>query len=363
MIHLGDITKIDGSKITPVDIITFGSPCQDLSVAGCRKGLDGERSGLFMEAVRIIKEMRNATKQLSMRGADESVRICPRIAIWENVPGAFSSNKGEDFRCVLEELARIENPEVSIPMPKKWFSSGTVELPNGVITWRTHDAQYWGVPQRRKRISLIVDFRDEPEPQIQFISESVSGDIEQSKQTGKEIAGTVGESADTTVSFQERCGKPGGEKEYLSKPIEQEPCLAKTTKPYCIGNGQLHDALTPSETCKTLNTMADPMKVVCVGNGQLMQLKESEKVGALNCMHDQQAVLCIDQGGGKSMANVSVDQAPTLTTTHYGEPAVCYGLDRASFNQGQNAQFDFSVESDMAQTLVSKGPGGVMQTK
>ena len=103
MKHLGDVTKINGAEITPVDIITFGSPCQDLSVAGNRKGLSGERSGLFMEAVRIIKEMRNATKQLRMSGADNNLRISPRIAIWENVPGAFSSNGGEDFRCVLEE--------------------------------------------------------------------------------------------------------------------------------------------------------------------------------------------------------------------------------------------------------------------
>jgi len=178
--HLGDITKIDGSKIQPVDIITFGSPCQDLSVAGNRKGLSGERSGLFMEAVRIIKEMRNATKQLSMQGANDDSRVFPRIAIWENVPGALSSNGGEDFRCVLEELARIENPEVSIPKPKKWGGTGWIDLPHGCITWRVHDAQYWGVPQRRKRISLIVDFRDEPEPEIQFVSESLSGNIETS---------------------------------------------------------------------------------------------------------------------------------------------------------------------------------------
>lgn len=215
MKHLGDITKIDGAKIKPVDIITFGSPCQDLSVAGGRAGLAGERSGLFMEAVRIIKEMRNATKQLSMQGTDNHIRVSPRIAIWENVPGAFSSNKGEDFRCVLEELARIENPEVSIPKSKKWLPCGCIELPHGSITWRTHDAQYWGVPQRRKRISLIVDFRDEPRPEIQLVSESVSGDSTESEDKGKTIARIVGESLDTAISFQERGGKPGGGKGIL----------------------------------------------------------------------------------------------------------------------------------------------------
>jgi DNA (cytosine-5)-methyltransferase 1 len=213
--HLGDITKIDGSKINPVDIITFGSPCQDLSVAGKREGLAGERSVLFMEAVRIIKEMRNATKQLSMHGANDDIRVFPRIAIWENVPGAFSSNGGEDFRCVLEELARIENPEVSIPKPKKWGGAGWIDLPHGCITWRTHDAQYWGVPQRRKRISLVVDFRDKPEPEIQFIAACLSGNPETSKDEREEIAGVVGESADTAISFQERGGKPGGGKGIL----------------------------------------------------------------------------------------------------------------------------------------------------
>jgi DNA (cytosine-5)-methyltransferase 1 len=213
--HLGDITKINGAEINPVDIITFGSPCQDLSVAGNRKGLSGERSGLFMEAVRIIKEMRNATKQLRLSGANDDIRLSPRIAIWENVPGAFSSNNGEDFRCVLEELARIENPEVSIPKPKKWMPSGCIELPCGCITWRTHDAQYWGVPQRRKRISLIVDFRNEPEPEIQLVFNSMSGNTAESNHKGEEVTGTVGEGVDTAISFQERCGKPGGGKGIL----------------------------------------------------------------------------------------------------------------------------------------------------
>ena len=219
MKHLGDITKINGAEINPVDIITFGSPCQDLSVAGARAGLAGERSGLFMEAARIIKEMRNVTKELRISGANDDIRLSPRIAIWENVPGAFSSNNGEDFRCVLEELARIENPEVSIPKPKKWMPSGCIELPCGCITWRTHDAQYWGVPQRRKRISLIVDFRDEPEPKIQLIFDSMSGNTAESKDKGEATPGTIGESFDTAVSFQERGGKPGGGKGILIQKV------------------------------------------------------------------------------------------------------------------------------------------------
>lgn len=186
-----------------------------LSVAGNRKGLSGERSGLFMEAVRIIKEMRNATKQLRMSGANDNIRLSPRIAIWENVPGAFSSNNGEDFRCVLEELARIENPEVSISKPKKWMPNGVIELPNGCISWRTHDAQYWGVPQRRRRISLVVDFRDEPRPEIQFIPEGLSRNTEQSSEEREAASEDIRGSVDKAISFQERAGKPGGGKGIL----------------------------------------------------------------------------------------------------------------------------------------------------
>lgn len=215
MIHLGDITKIDGSKIPPVDIICFGSPCQNLSVAGNRLGLQGSESKLFLEAVRVIKEMRVATKELSMRGTDVDLRISPRVAIWENVVGAYSANGGDDFRCVLEELARIENPEVTIPKPKKWGGAGCLILPHGCITWRTHDAQYFGIAQRRRRISLVVDFRDEPRPEIQFITEGLPRDIEPSEETGEETSRTVGESPDSAMSFVERAGKSGGGKGIL----------------------------------------------------------------------------------------------------------------------------------------------------
>lgn len=147
--NLGDITEIDGGSIPAVDIISFGSPCQDLSVAGGQKGLDGARSGLFMEAVRIVREMRKKTNG-----------EYPKYIIWENVAGAFSSNKGEDFRRVLEEIT-----ESNIPMPKsgKWANAGMVgiERAGGAVqctAWRMLDAQFWGVPQRRKRIYLVSDF-------------------------------------------------------------------------------------------------------------------------------------------------------------------------------------------------------------
>ena len=164
MKHYGDISVMDGSKIEPVDIITFGSPCQDMSVAGKRAGLDGSRSNLFYEAVRIIKEMRKAT------GGEY-----PKWACWENVPGAFSSSGGEDFRCVLECLCGIVDESVSIPKPAKWANSGEIVGDGYSVAWRVLDAQYWGVPQRRKRIFLVADFTGGCAGKVLFESEGVSG--------------------------------------------------------------------------------------------------------------------------------------------------------------------------------------------
>jgi len=162
MKHLGDVSKINGADLEPVDIITFGSPCQDLSVAGKREGLDGQRSGLFMEAIRIIKEMRDATRM----GTDG---IKPRIAVWENVPGAFSSNKGEDFRIVLEEFIKVKYPTASLPAPDgKWAYADIIMADGFSLAYRVFDAQYWGVPQRRKRIYLVADFDGECAGKILF---------------------------------------------------------------------------------------------------------------------------------------------------------------------------------------------------
>lgn len=166
MKHLGDITLIDGSKIEPVDVITFGSPCQDLSIAGKRAGLAGQRSGLFMEAVRIIKQMQEATNG-----------EYPKYAVWENVPGAFSSNKGKDFLAVLEELIRIKEPAISLPEPpnSKWSKAGGGSGNGWSLAWRTMDAQYWGVPQRRLRISLVLDLTGGRAGEILFEPESLRG--------------------------------------------------------------------------------------------------------------------------------------------------------------------------------------------
>ena len=179
MKHLGSVTDIKGDEIDPVDVITFGSPCQDLSVAGKRAGLKHEdngddettRSGLFMEAVRIIKEMREATNG-----------EYPRFALWENVPGAFSSNKGEDFRIVLEELIKVAEPTAVMPsVPQKGWAYADSHRGNGwSIAYRVLDAQYWGVPQRRRRIYLVADFRGERAGEVLFEREGLRGYFAQS---------------------------------------------------------------------------------------------------------------------------------------------------------------------------------------
>lgn len=169
MLHVGDITKLDGAKLPPVDVICGGSPCQDLSVAGARRGLAGERSGLFMEQIRIVREMRQADLARGRTGT----AVRPRMMVWENVPGAFSSGepKGEDFRIVLEEIFRVRFPDAVIPnpFPFSWQDAGTIISEDGFsLAWRCLDAQYWGVAQRRKRIYLVADFAGLLAPRILF---------------------------------------------------------------------------------------------------------------------------------------------------------------------------------------------------
>ena len=188
MKHLGDISKINGADVEPVDIITFGSPCQDLSVAGKRAGLKHEangddettRSGLFIEAVRIIKEMRGATNGKY-----------PRFALWENVPGAFSSNKGEDFRVVLEELIKVVEPTAVMPdVPKNGWPYADSYCGDGwSLAYRVFDAQFWGVPQRRRRIHLVVDFGGQCAREVLFEREGVRGYFAQSGTQGQAAAG------------------------------------------------------------------------------------------------------------------------------------------------------------------------------
>ena len=183
MKHYGDVSRMDGGKIEPVDIITFGSPCQDMSIAGKRAGLDGSRSNLFYEAIRIVKEMRCATDGKY-----------PRYIVWENVPGAFSSNKGADFQSVLEEICSVKGYEIHTPRPERWANAGEIVAEDFSLAWRVFDAQYWGVPQRRKRIYLVADFAGGSAGKILFESEGVSGYTPQGFRPWQGTAGTSEES-------------------------------------------------------------------------------------------------------------------------------------------------------------------------
>ena len=209
MKQLGDVTKINGAEIPPVDIITFGSPCVDLSVAGKRAGLAGERSGLFMEAIRIIKEMRDECD----RRADEHIR--PRYAMWENVPGAYSSNKGEDFRTVLEEFCKIKDRNAHVPRPKdgKWANAGAIVGDGYSVAWRTLDAQFWGVSQRRRRIWLVADFGGQRASEILFEREGLQRSFKPSREAweavGRDIADGVG-AADRAVENDGQPDTDGG---------------------------------------------------------------------------------------------------------------------------------------------------------
>jgi len=182
MKHYGDISKMDGGKVEPVDIITFGSPCQDMSVAGKRDGLDGSRSSLFYEAIRIIKEMRCATNGKY-----------PRYIVWENVPGAFSSNGGEDFKAVLEAVIGVVEPTAQVPMPEKarWPYADCYLGDGWSVAYRTLDAQYWGVPQRRRRIYLVADFAGRSAGEVLFKSEGLSGYSAESFRAWQRAAGSV----------------------------------------------------------------------------------------------------------------------------------------------------------------------------
>ena len=179
MKHYGDVSKMNGADIEPVDIITFGSPCQDMSIAGRREGLDGSRSSLFYEAVRIVKEMRCKTNGRY-----------PRYIVWENVPGAFSSNKGADFQSVLEEVCSVKGYEIDPARPARWPAAGEIVADDFSLAWRVFDAQYWGVPQRRKRIYLVADFAGGSAGKILFESEGVSGYTPQGFRSWQGTAGT-----------------------------------------------------------------------------------------------------------------------------------------------------------------------------
>lgn len=269
MKHLGSITDINGAEIEPVDIVTFGSPCQDLSVAGKREGLAGERSHLFFKAVDRINEMRKATSG-----------IYPRFALWENVPGALSSNRGRDFRAVLEALS-----EAKIPMPPtgRWADAGMVRGNGREVAWRCFDAQYWGVPQRRKRIFLVVDFRGERAGEILFEPQSLSWDLAKSGKTREEVAAGAGEGIEGTGRIFYESG-PG----WISEGVG---CLR---------------AEGENRPSRPTHTILEPVaKCVTTGTGRRFDPESETLISVLT-----------DQGG--SQIGVSYGVAPTLRAQEHG---------------------------------------------
>lgn len=273
MIHLGDITKINGHTVPIVDVIIGGSPCQDLSLAGKRAGLDGERSGLFTEQIRIVKEMREEDERRGNTGVD----IRPRYMVWENVPGAFSSNKGEDFRIVLEETAKVADKDAVIPRPEKgkWQTSGCIMGDGWSFAWRVLDAQFFGtpdkpLPQRRRRIALVADFGGQSAPEILFVRKSVSGDT----QPGEPKREGTSSNAEGSFGTDDREGACYGFP--LGFQPENVRCYEKTATTLCNGtragfcNGVIvgldvyNQALTGDKS-KTLNSAAtDTDHIPCV---------------------------------------------------------------------------------------------------
>lgn len=427
MKHLGDVSRIKGAEIEPVDIITFGSPCQDMSVAGKRAGLkhtavgdeETTRSGLFMEAIRIIKEMRVKTNG-----------IYPRFAVWENVPGAFSSNRGEDFRLVLEEFIKITEPDAVMPaVPQAgWAYADCISGDGWSLAYRVFDAQHWGVPQRRRRIYLVADFRGECAGKILFEREGVRGYFETGRTPWQGIAvdaqncaGADDRAGEVPYTLKIRSGCEGGGKgalvqkdksatlatnndQYLFQPIivdsiggkaetawhgDTAPCLKAThyKNPPCI---TVSAGFCPEESAKT--RVEPAVRCYDIGEARLRTPSEYiEKTPTLTARcgtggNNVPGVVYCLQGNGIDRADTAgcngkgwrENECYTLNTID--RPAVVYCIGNSQLNQNkfsekagtlncmhnqqgvirENAKFGFEVSnSGINSTIVAKGPSAV----
>lgn len=350
MVHLGDITKMSGYAIPPVDVITFGSPCQDLSIAGKRAGMAGERSGLFSEAVRIIREMRYAT-----------FGAYPKYAVWENVPGAFSSNKGEDFHAVLQSLCRVIDPDATIPRPTdarggiKWPRAGAILADHYSLAWRTMDAQYWGVPQRRLRISLVLDLTGGRAGEVLFEPESLRGHFAPGVTPGQAAPVVVGgctEDANRAFTLKIRSGCEGGGKgalvqteksATLSTLQDQTLFVAEPSKAYSFDSlasnsmksSNPHSGCREVEIAKTLDTSPpDPAK----NQGGIAIVEPTFCI--------QGNTIDLADTAGANSAGVKEDVCYTLNTID--RPAVAFALDCRNM----------TANEELSATLQAKGNGG-----
>lgn len=383
--HYGDISYMDGSKIEPVDIITFGSPCQDLSIAGKRDGLDGKRSSLFYEAIRIIKEMRCATDGKK-----------PRYIVWENVPGAFSSNKGEDFRCVLEGICHIKDETLSVPKIDKWKQAGTIVGDHFSLAWRVLDAQYWGVPQRRKRIFLVADFAGGGAGEILFKSEGLSGYSKKSirswQGTASNFADSIGATGticlndqggqrmdvttDITCTLRAKSNHPPcimdsavfdnhGKDTRFTGPIDVAPTISATygtggnNQPFVVENSKTYDVRFTSEgtvnarsnvyesdTARTIDTSGNAPDS---NQGGIAVVESYGLQGSMIGRADKNG----PQGDG-------VNEELSFTLNTVDKHAVVYAIDRESFNCGQNYARNLGITEDgINSTLKAQGPSAV----
>lgn len=410
--HYGDVSKLSGAEVPPVDIITFGSPCQDMSVAGKRSGLDGERSSLFYQAVRIVKEMRCKTNGKY-----------PRFVVWENVPGAFSSNKGEDFKAVLEEICKIKDEHISVPQSGKWTSAGEIVGEQFSLAWRVLDAQYWGVPQRRKRIYLVADFTGQCAGKILFESEGVSGyppkGICPWQGTAGDFEGCTG--AAGTVCLNDQGGNRMDVTEGMTctlraesnhpplvfenhsqdtrytGPLEQAPTVSSTygtggnNQPFvletpktlkirsgCEGGGKgalIQDDLSATLGCNNDQTLFVPKAYgICSKDSNSMK-SDNPKSG----FYEADTSRTIDANGGNPACNqggIVVVEGNGSRPSHKGDGykesdvmytlntieqhAVVYAIDRESYNCGQNYARKMGISEDgINSTLNAQGPSAV----
>lgn len=298
MIHVGDITKLDGAKLPPVDVICGGSPCQDLSVAGLRKGLAGERSGLFMDQVRIVKEMRAEDERRGV--SDDFIR--PRYLVWENVPGAFSSANGEDFRAVIEEIVHIKDSTCHVPRPDtgRWESAGAAILGDQFsLAWRVLDAQYWGVAQRRRRIFLVADFGGLTAPKILFEQERLLRDPAEGQGQGKGVTTTAGNSS----------ADSGGSRVAEEKQVDIF-------------------AFHINQREETINLNGISGALMATTNMQ-MQTFVAEGMRKFESAEKKEECLCLNDQGGERM-DVSVDVTATLRAGMSGHPPLVMGIQQGS---------------------------------
>ena len=379
MKHYGDVSVLNGAELPPVDIITFGSPCQDMSIAGKRSGLDGSRSSLFYEATRIVKEMRFNTNGKY-----------PRFIVWENVPGAFSSNKGEDFRCVLEEICKVKDPEFSVPASDKWANAGEIVGEGFSVAWRLFDAQFWGVPQRRKRIYLVADFADGCAGKILFESEGLSGYTPQGfraweSSTSDSREGTQDTSIDLMFENHRQDTRYTGPVEVAPTIVSaygtggnNQPFVLQTPKTLkirsrCEGGGK--GALSQDDLSATLGTHNDQTVFVPRAFGICSKDSNSMRSDNPNSgFYEAETSRCLDANGGNPSCNqggiavvavqgsmigraekngpqgsgIGEDVSFTLNTTD--RHAVCAPEDVYAMTTGSYMQ----VEKEVAPTLMAR---------